>query len=176
MLCILPLALLASSRLARSCVPAAGVNMASAAAEEVSLLQQQDLQLLKALYKTSSDLSKLGLGVIDGKVYDVHSGEGFRFSGDSHYDKVADAVTQIVQHAMMRQGVRPELLQPEPDQAGCDIFVSDNISASDVVCVLVQGLGAVRYVCQITLACAKKSLPRKFCLQARPLGAKCGNQ
>ena len=95
-------------------------------------------------YTTTARLESLGFSISDAHIINSADGSAFKFRDDEHYARVADAMLQIVQNAMLQQGLERCLMSAGSNEAGSTVFISDNLSTASTVCIIVQGLGAVR--------------------------------
>ena len=102
------------------------------------------LRPVSSWYSTTAALQALSLTVEDARIQSAVDGSAFKFRGDDHYGRVADAMLHIVQSAMDAQGVQSALIGQGPSQPDSTVFYSSNVASASTVCILVQGLGAVR--------------------------------
>jgi hypothetical protein len=93
-----------------------------------------------------ASLSSLGLKFDGNSLISVSDGLPFRFRTAEHYDAVGAGVLHNTQEQMISLGLKQTALTPSIQQSQSFVFTSIDLSTSPVICVFVQGLGAVRKV------------------------------
>jgi len=107
---------------------------------------QEAAALKDKLYRPTTRLQKLDLTIFNGQITQRSDGTAFKFTGDDNYAQVAQAMQEVVHLSMEKLGLEKSLIGQSAQSPGSTVFVSSGIEHAATVCVLIQGLGAVRFV------------------------------